>query len=566
MKSARLKTLALASPAILLFGCGAKEQTRPNIVFFLVDDYGWPESSVPYGDEVYPRNLEFHTPNMERLARKGVMMTNAYACPVSTPTRTAIMSGMNAVHSHITNWVSMAKDEPADAVGGLNGNGVFQDLATDVFMRPDWNINGLCPDIPESEGINDVAVATPMVRLLRDAGYYTIHVGKAHWASAGVPGASPYNMGFAVNVAGNNAGHPKSYLGEENYGNTKEGWTMAAVQNMAEYYGTETFLTEALTREALKTLEYPVSHHQPFYLYMAHYATHTPIQKDSRFYDSYADMGLDDGQMKFSSMVEGVDKSLGDLIDYLEEKGIADNTIIIFMADNGGNADNPAKGGVPHTCCAPLREGKGSCYQGGIRVPMMVYWPGKTAPGTRVNTPTMPEDLFPTILQMGGVKDWKTVQKVDGKSLVDLFVKGSQLAGRESFASQKEANAFVVPESVSGIDPSRELVFHYPHQWKVEYRPEVDFLSTIIKGDWKLVYVMMNTVPGMHVLDGVPFELYNIKEDIGETKNLASEYPEKVSELAKALGERLRAWDAPMPVLRSTGEKVAWPDEVLKNN
>ena len=196
---------------------------------------------------------------------------------------------------------------------------------------------------------------------------------------------------------------------------------------------------------------------------------------------------------------------------------------------------------------------------------MMVYWPGKTAPGTRVNTPTMPEDLFPTILQMGGVKDWKTVQKVDGKSLVDLFVKGSQLAGRESFASQKEANAFVVPESVSGIDPSRELVFHYPHQWKVEYRPEVDFLSTIIKGDWKLVYVMMNTVPGMHVLDGVPFELYNIKEDIGETKNLAAEYPEKVAELAKALGDRLRAWDAPMPVLRSTGEKVAWPDEVLNN-
>ena len=369
-------------------------------------------------------------------------------------------------------------------------------------------------------------------------------------------------MGFAVNVAGNNAGHPKSYLGEENYGNTKEGWTMAAVQNMAEYYGTETFLTEALTREALKTLEYPVSHHQPFYLYMAHYATHTPIQKDSRFYDSYADMGLDDGQMKFSSMVEGVDKSLGDLMDYLEDKGIADNTIIIFMADNGGNADNPAKGGVPHTCCAPLREGKGSCYQGGIRVPMMVYWPGKTAPGTRVNTPTMPEDLFPTILQMGGVKDWKTVQNIDGKSLVDLFVKGSQLAGRESFSSQKEANAFVVPESVSGIDPSRELVFHYPHQWKVEYRPEVDFLSTIIKGDWKLVYVMMNTVPGMHVLDGVPFELYNIKEDIGETKNLAAEYPEKVAELAKALGDRLRAWDAPMPVLRSTGEKVAWPDEV----
>lgn len=557
-----IRSLALLSPALLLAGCSGGKQTKPNIVFFLVDDYGWPESSVPYGDEVYPRNMEFHTPNMERLARQGVVMTHAYACPVSTPTRTSILSGMNAVHSGITNWVSMAKDEPADAVGGLNGNGVFQDLATDAFIRPDWKINGMCPDIPESEGVNDVTIATPLARLLKDEGYYTIHVGKAHWASAGVPGASPYNMGFTVNVAGTNAGHPRSYLGEENYGNTKDKWTMAAVQNMTEYYGTETFLTEALTREALKTLDYPISHKQPFYLYMAHYATHTPIQKDPRFYDAYSDMGLDDGQAKFSSMVEGVDKSLGDLLDYLEEKGIADNTVIIFMADNGGNADNPAKGGVPHECCAPLREGKGSCYQGGIRVPMIFYWPGKTAPGTRVNTPTLPEDLFPTILDIAGVKERETVQQVDGKSLVDLFVKGSQLAAKEQFSSLSEAGAFVVPEEVSGISPERPLVFHYPHQWKVEYRPEVDFLSTVIVGDWKLVYVMMNTLPGMHVQDGVPFELYNIRDDIGEKHNLAAEYPEKVRELASVLGERLRAWNAPMPTVRSTGERVAWPDEI----
>ena len=551
--------LALLAPAL-----AASARQKPNIVFFLVDDYGWPESSVPYGEEVYPRNLQFHTPNMERLARKGVILTQAYACPVSTPTRTSIMSGMNAAHSHITNWTSMARDEPSDAVGGKNGAAVYEELDTDIFRRPEWNINGLCPD--GTAAPDQVQVATPLVRLLRDAGYYTIHVGKAHWASAGTPGSSPYNMGFTVNIAGTNAGLPKSYFGTDNFGNTPELWNMSAVQNMTEYYGDDIFLTEALTREALKTLEYPVSRKQPFYLYLAHYATHTPIQKDKRFFKGYKEMGRDDGQAKFSSMVEGVDKSLGDLMDFLEAKGIADNTIIIFMSDNGGNADVKAKGGVPHTQCAPLREGKGSCYQGGIRVPMMVCIPGKTAPGTRINTPVVPEDLFPTLLELGGVRSWKTVQPVDGKSLVPLLTKGSKLAEKATrkgeITNQKQANAFVIPEEVSGIDPQRPVLFHYPHQWKVEYRQEVDFLSTVIVGDWKLVYVMMNTVPGQKVADGVPLELYNIREDIGERRNVAAQHPEIVARLAKVLGDRLRAWNASMPVVRATGKPVPWPDEL----
>ena len=537
-----IRKSALLGAALLSPAMAALAKQKPNIIFFLVDDYGWPESSVAYGDEVYPRNRQFHTPNMERLAQQGVLLTHAYACPVSTPTRASLMTGMNAIHSHITNWVSMAGNQPSDAVGGKNGAAVYEELETDVFRRPDWNINGLCPDGPLSEGVNDVQAATPMVRLLRDAGYYTIHVGKAHWASAGTPGASPYNMGFLVNVAGTNAGLPKSYLGTDNFGNKPELWNMAAVQNMVEYYGQDIFLTEALTREALKTLEEPVRRGQPFYLYLSHYATHTPIQKDTRFFDRYKkEMGLDAGQSKFSSMVEGVDKSLGDVLDYLEAHHIADNTIIIFMSDNGGNADVKAKGGVPHTQNAPLREGKGSCYQGGIRVPMMVCWPGRTAPGTRIDTPVVPEDLFPTILEMGHVKKYTTSQEVDGKSLVKL------LAGKPS-----------------DIDPQRPLFFHYPHQWKWEYKSEVDFLSTVIEGDWKLVYVMMNTVPGQRVQDGVPFELYNLREDIGETRNLAAEYPEKVAELARLLGERLRGWNAPMPIVRATGKPVPWPDELLK--
>ena len=232
-----------------------------------------------------------------------------------------------------------------------------------------------------------------------------------------------------------------------------------------------------------------------------------------------------------------------------------------------GNANITAKGGVPHQQNAPLREGKGSCYLGGIRVPMMVCWPGKTAAGTRINTPVLPEDFYPSLLEMAGVTAFEHVQPLDGRSFVPLVTKGSQYVAKAMkngyIGSQKEANAFEVPQSVSGLDPQREVVMHYPHQWKSEYKEEIDFMSTIIAGDWKLVYIMMNTLPGKHVAAGGPFELYNIREDIGEQRNLATEHPEKVAELARRLGARLREWNAPMPLVRATGKPVPWPDEIL---
>ena len=394
--------LSLLAPAAVL----AKDD-KPNIVFFLVDDMGWVDSSVAYGEEVYPNNLRFHTPNMDRLAREGVILTSAYACPVSTPTRTSLLTGMNAAHTGITNWTSTMRDTPSDATGGAVAmeTGQIEENTGDRLIRPEWNINGMSP----APGVAHTQYATPLPQLLKDAGYFTIHVGKAHWASAGTPGASPYNMGFVVNVSGNVAGMPRSYQSEENYGNTPEKWNMLAVQNMTEYYGTGVHLTEALTREALKTLEYPIRHGEPFFLYMAHYATHTPIQPDKRFIQKYLDAGMDKGQARYASMVEGVDKSLGDLLDYLKEMGVEKNTVVVFMTDNGGNSENKQKGGVLHTQNKPLREGKGSCYEGGVRVPLMFRWPGRVAPNTRVNTPVIVEDLFPTLLEVAGVRNPRVV-------------------------------------------------------------------------------------------------------------------------------------------------------------
>lgn len=199
------RTLNTKGGAILMTGlcglaatscCGSGEkgaQDRPNIIFFLVDDMGWVDSSVPYDGTVYPNNLRFNTPNMERLAQRGAIFSNAYACPVSTPTRTSLMSGMNAAHTGITNWTSTLKDTPSDATGGAIA--MFEQASGQPgqeaesypaghLFRPDWPLNGLSP----KPGIGNTVYATPMVRLLKDAGYFTVHVGKGHWASAGTPG------------------------------------------------------------------------------------------------------------------------------------------------------------------------------------------------------------------------------------------------------------------------------------------------------------------------------------------------------------------------------------------
>ena len=520
---------------------------RPNIIFFLVDDMGWVDSSVPYDGNIYPNNLRFNTPNMERLARRGTIFSNAYACPVSTPTRTSLLSGMNAAHTGITNWTSPVKDTPSDATGGavamMAPGSVGQQGGMDIYpegylTRPDWTLNGMSP-VP---GVDSTLYATPMVQLLKDAGYFTIHVGKGHWASAGTPGASPYNMGFVVNVAGNVAGMPRSYQGEDNYGNTPERWNYLAVQNMTEYYGTHTHLTEALTREALKTLDFPVENGIPFYLYMSHHGTHTPIQRDDRFVEKYLEAGMDEGQARYASMVEGIDKSLGDILNYLDDKGIADNTAIIFMTDNGGNSENVQKGGVLHTQNLPLREGKGSVYEGGIRVPLIVCWPGKVPAGAREDTPAIAEDLFPTILDIAGVsydEPGAIVQELDGQSLIPEITAGeSVLKG--------------AAEGGAGSGAERALIFHYPHQWKPYRLDDIDYLSAVRKGDWKLVYRMREA----------RLELYNLREDIGETHDLAAENPQKCAELATILSDKLREWGSPMPFNPAEGKPVPFPDEL----
>ncbi len=208
-------------------------------------------------------------------------------------------------------------------------------------------------------------------------------------------GADPLNIGFQVNIAGSSIGHPASYAGEQYYDNPVKGKpNRNAAPGLEAYHGTGTFLSDAITIEALKAIEKARHGSKTFFLYLAHYAVHVPLTADKRFIDNYLRAGLDSTEAKYAALIEGMDKSLGDVLKYLDDKKIADNTVILFMSDNGGLSLTPARGGQAWTHNLPLKAGKGSVYEGGIREPMLVRWPGTVKPGSVAEQYVIIEDFF----------------------------------------------------------------------------------------------------------------------------------------------------------------------------
>ncbi|AYN68922.1 DUF4976 domain-containing protein [Euzebyella marina] len=487
------------------------DERRPNIVLFLVDDMGWQDTSVPFHTEKTAFNERYHTPNMERLAAEGMKFVQAYATPVCSPTRVSLMTGMNAARHRVTNWTLHR-----DSLQPMEKN-------HDSLVFPKWNVNGMSPVDGDPRSVH----AMPLAQALNDIGYYTVHAGKAHLGAMGTPGESPLNLGFHVNIAGHAAGAPESYLGLENFGNGKEGKEVWAVPGLEKYHGEDIFLTEAITREALHSLDSVVSTEQPFFLYMSHYAVHTPIMGDKRFVRKYLEKGLDSIEARYASMIEGMDKSLGDIMKYLDEKNLADNTVVLFMSDNGGLSAH-ARGGEPHTHNLPLSSGKGSMREGGIREPMLAKWPDKIAPASVSQYQVIIEDFYPTILEIAGIDSLNTVQKIDGQSFLPVLV------------GEKE------------YDGVRKMVWHYPNEWGPS-GPGIGAASAIRKGDFKLIYYHANQ----------QMELFNLKEDIGETNNLVADNREKTKELAVDLSTYLKDVDAQMPFYKDNGTIVPYPEEVL---
>ena len=352
-----------------------------------------------------------------------------------------------------------------------------------------------------------------------------LYFGKAHYGAMNTPAANPLNLGFDINIAGHAAGAPGSYLGEKNFGNKiKGGYTPPwGVPGLEKYHGDTINLTEVLTREAMLAMDKAQKSGKPFYLYMAHYAVHAPLEPDHRFYAKYKAMGLEEPEARYASMLESMDKSLGDLMNYLDHKGIADNTVILFMSDNGGLSAT-ARGGKPHVHNLPLKSGKGSAYEGGIREPMIVRWPGKVKPSSICNDYLIVEDFFPTILEIAGVKKYEMVQKIDGISFVPMLLQtGSTSVGRN-------------------------LYWHFPNKWDAT-GPGIGTTSTIRSGNWKLIHWYK---------DGKD-ELYNIPQDIGEHLDVASRHPDIVRQLSNQLGNFLRTANAQLPSFKSTGLSCPFP-------
>ena len=470
---------------------------RPNIVVFLVDDMGWQDTSVPFYSERTPFNDRYYTPNMQTLAAAGMKFTNAYAACVCSPTRVSIMTGQNPARHGVTNW-TLFKDK--------DQSGKHPTL----LPPPDWNVNSLQPD--------DITLP----RLLKSAGYRTIHVGKAHWGAKGTPGEDPRALGFDVNIAGHAAGGPGSYLGTQNFSAAwRGGGHIWDVPGLEKYYGRDIFLTEALTIEANAQLDRAVADGVPFYLYMSHYAVHAPITGDHRYLQKYLDAGLDKIEARYASMIEGMDASLGEIMANLKRHHIADNTIIIFLSDNGGLSAH-GRGGQKHTHNKPLKSGKGSSYEGGVRVPMIVVWPGVVEPGSVSNVPVICEDVFPTVLSIAGVEIPSDYQgKVDGRDITPIL------------------------KMTGGFDADRPLYWHYPHVWGVA-GPGIAPYSAIRQGDWKLIYFYADR----------RYELYDLSKDIGEHHNLVARRKDVVKRLAGRLKTYLKRVHAPMPVWKDSGKRA----------
>ena len=497
---------------------GARLDERPpNIVLFLVDDMGWQDTSVPFHAERTPFNDLYRTPAMERLAESGVRFAQAYACPLCSPTRTSILTGQNAARHRVTQWTLRPGKDPSQHAAGM--------------QSPPWRVDGWQPGTPTLPG------------LLRERGYRTIHVGKAHFGAKGTPGEDPRTLGFDVNVAGHAAGGPGSHHGDRDFSAAwRQGDRIWDVPGLEEYCGKEVELAQALTIEALRSVEEAVTREQPFFLYMSHYAVHAPLEPDRRFVQAYRDMeGLDPQEAVYASMIEGMDASLGAILDRLGELGVARETIVLFLSDNGGLAHGP-RGRTPmgtghYTHNRPLRSGKCSAYEGGVRVPMIVSWAERDAdcalqrripiePGSISHGLVLIDDVLPTLCGWAGMDDLEARgMPLDGFDVTGL------VTGRPS------------------SDRPGPLVFHYPHF--INYGA-----GTIQHGYGPFSAIRAGRFKAIYFYDREKWELYDLAADIGEEHDLAAAEPERLAGLADELVERLEAMDAQYPVVTATGQQA----------
>ena len=451
---------------------GASRERRPNLILLLVDDWGWTDAGC-CGSDLYL------TPNIDRLAAEGVRFTDAYAaCTVCSPTRAAAMTGQYPARLRVTDWIP--------------GHGRKK-----AKLRP--------PEWTQKLEHRHTTVA----EALRGAGYRTLHAGKWHLTPRSrelevVSEYYPQRHGFELNIAGNQWGAPGSYFWPFERKKGQGQGLDRRVANFPEGGEEGAYLTDFLTDAVLAQLDQWKD--EEFFLYFPYYNVHTPIQapaEDVARAKSRITAANRHRNPTYAGMVEAVDRSLGRIRDKLRELGIADDTIILMTGDNGGldNRGNP-------TDNAPLRAGKGSAYEGGVRVPAFAHGPIVQQPGRVCDEPIHTIDLYPTLLRCAGV-DTPAGHVVDGCPLQPLLSDPDADLGRDT------------------------LFWHYPHYHPGGATP----YSAVRAGDWRLV----------HFFETDRVELYNLRTDLSESEDLSTKNLEKTGKLRAVLDAWLESVDAQPP-------------------
>lgn len=459
----------------------AVSSPKPNILFILIDDLGAKDLGCA-GSKFY------RTPNIDRLAREGMRFTDAYAaCQVCSPTRAAIMTGKYPARLQITDWLPGRSD------------------------RPDQKLNR--PRIRQQLPAEEITIA----EALKSAGYTTGHIGKWH---IGGKGSLPTDHGFDVNIGGTKWGYPGKWYPP--YKQIRRDGSVNHITGLEDVPAGR-YLTDALNDKAIEFIE----HHtrstdsgqapKPFFLHLSHYTVHIPLEAPRDLVAKYPVINDARGKQTnaiYAAMIESLDTGIGRILEKLEELKIANNTIIFFTSDNGGLCTLEGRY-TPATYNSPFREGKGFIYEGGIRVPLLVKWPGKVKAGSVSKVPVSSIDYYPTILQLAGLK-MPSGHAIDG---VDI---SGVLGGKVS-------------------DLKRPLYWHYPHYSNQGGKPA----GAIREGRWKLIQNFENG----------SLELYDITSG-REGRNLV----DTESKIAAAMSRKLEAWR------RGNGAQMMMPNPDYKPN
>ena len=442
---------------LFLFFTAPVFASPPNVIVILTDDLGVNDLGCT-GSKFY------ETPHIDQLAKDGVQFTQAYSSStVCSPSRAALLTGKYPARLHLTDWIH-GHPAPANA----------------KVKIPDWQkfISADTSTLPQQ---------------FKSAGYSTALVGKWHLTPNTKTGEhqdeySPLKYGFDINIGGNHLGQPGSFFSPYKIPNLKDG-------------PTNEFLTDREGDEAVKFIEQNQT--KPFFLYLAHYAVHQPIAGKAdviKKFEQKNNSNIKKYNATYAALISSVDDSVGKIRETLKRLNLSDNTIIVFTSDNGG---------LPQvTDNSPYREGKGSAYEGGVRVPFIIYWPKAPANQSTQTTPIQSIDLYPTLMEMTGINSQTSI--IDGVSLAPLLKSSSTL-------------------------PSRDLFWHYPHYHRVGgARP----YSAIRSGDYRLI----------HFYEDNRNELYNLAKDPGESLDLSNSEIEIKNTLKKKLDAWLQSTSAQLPV------------------